>query len=347
MEAMTPETAAALFCAVDTAMVCTCSGRVAFANPAAVSALGGDPAGQSAAAVLPERLLKLQGKLGAASAKIRGRDAVVTVSRAGLYRAYSLRFLLPSPRALPLPEPQWDALANLRMIAEDCLAEGCGTLHAARLLKSYYQLHRWFVNVATLSALRDGTLPFRRTETDCAELIARMAQQVRCLAACREIEILTELPEEPQPLALDETLVERMLMNLLLNAIQSCTRGGRVRLGLAIREDACVITVQDTGDGIPPEKLSAALSAFDLHPGTDGRGAGCGLPTAMGVARKHGGELLLDSTPGVGTAVIVTLPRENAPTTALRAQLPDYGGRDRERFLIGFADALAPEDLTT
>ena len=145
MEAMTLETAAALFRACDSAMLFTRGGRVVFANPAAVTAMGEDPTGQSAASVLPERLLKLQGKLGAASAKIRDRDAVVTVSRAGLYRAYSLRFLLPSARALPLPEPQWTALANLRLAAEECMADG--SEQAVQILKSYYQLHRWFLNV--------------------------------------------------------------------------------------------------------------------------------------------------------------------------------------------------------
>ena len=109
MEAMTIETAAALFRACESAMLCTQGGRVAFANPAAIAALGEDPTGKSAASVLPERLLKLQGKLGAASAKIRNREAVVTVSRAGLYKAYSLRFLLPSARG----KPQHAAAAQL------------------------------------------------------------------------------------------------------------------------------------------------------------------------------------------------------------------------------------------
>ena len=53
-------------------------------------------------------------------------------------------------------------------------------------------------------------------------------------------------------------------MNLLLNALQSCAKGGRVRLGLAVREDAAVITVQDTGCGIPPERLETIFESF-LH----------------------------------------------------------------------------------
>ena len=340
VEGMTLESAAALFRACDCAMLCTQGGRVAFANPAAVTALGEDPTGQSAAAVLPERLLKLQGKLGAASAKIRDRDAVVTVSRAGLFRAYSLRFLLPSARALPLPEPQWTALANLRLAAEECMADG--SEQAVQILKSYYQLHRWFLNVATLSALRDGTLPFRRTETDCAAFLRQTAKSLRPLAARREIALVTELPEDESTIALDETLLERMLMNLLLNALQSCAKGGRVRLGLAVREDAAVITVQDTGCGISPEKVSGVFSAYDSHPGA---GAGCGLPVVMGIARLHNGDVLLDSTPDYGTAVIVTLPRMTLGGLTLRSEAPDYDGADRARFLSGFADLLEAEDL--
>lgn len=340
METMTMETAAALFRACDCAMLCTRGERVVFANPTAVTALGEDPTGQSAAAVLPERLLKLQGKLGAASARIRDRDAVVTVSRAGLYRAYSLRFLLPSARALPLPEPQWTALANLRLAAEQSMADG--SENAAAILKSYYQLHRWFLNVATLSALRDGTLPFRRVETDCTAFLRQTAKSLRPLAERREIELVTDLPEGETTITVDETLLERMLMNLLLNALQSSARGGRIRLGLAIREDAAVITVQDTGCGIPPEKLSGILSAYDCHPGA---GAGCGLPVVMGIARTLGGDVLLDSTPGFGTAVIVTLPRIKLGGLTLRSETPDYDGADRARFLSGFADVLEAEDL--
>ena len=137
-------------------------------------------------------------------------------------------------------------------------------------------------------------------------------------------------------------LLRTVLMNLLLNALQSCSRGGRVRLGLAVREDAAVITVQDTGCGIPAEKLSGLFSAFDNHPGA---GAGCGLPVVMGIARAHGGDVLLDSTPDYGTAVIVTLPRVKLSGLTLRSDAPDYDGADRARFLSGFADVLEAADL--
>ena len=76
-----------------------------------------------------------------------------------------------------------------------------------------------------------------------------------------------------------------------------------------------------------------------------GVGAGCGLPVVMGIARMHGGDVLLDSTPGFGTAVIVTLPRVKLGGLTLRSEAPDYDGADRARFLSGFADLLEAEDL--
>ena len=88
MENITPEVLAALYRASDTAVLCTRGNRILFANPAAVQFLGEDPVGQSAARILPERLVQLQGSMGAASARIRNRDAVITLSGAGLYRVY-------------------------------------------------------------------------------------------------------------------------------------------------------------------------------------------------------------------------------------------------------------------
>ena len=98
----------------------------------------------------------------------------------------------------------------------------------------------------------------------------------------------------------------------------------------------------DLFGGIPPEKVSGVFSAYDSHPGA---GAGCGLPVVMGIARLHGGDVLLDSTPDYGTAVIVTLPRVSLGGLTLRSDAPDYDGADRARFLSGFADVLEAEDL--
>lgn len=348
MESLSLETVAALFRASESAVICTRGGRVAFANPAAVRALDRDPTGENAAAIVPERLLGLQGRFGAASMRIQNREAVVTLSGAGLYRAYTIRFL-PGPRRMPqLPTPQWTALQNLRLVTEYYLQHSKlvsleERKYIAKQMICYYQLLRWFENVTTFAGLQEKTLPFQSAETDCAALLRRIVENLRTLAEPRGIQVVTELPEEAKLVA-DEILVERLVMNLLLNSLISCSAGSRIRLALTLSKDFAAITVQDTGCGIAPERMGTIFDSFDVRPESDRERGGCGLPVVLGIAQLHNGEILVDSTPDLGTTVTVTLSRHIREDT-LNTSPPVYRSDDRTRFLSGLADCLIPEDM--
>lgn len=350
MENLSIETAAAMLRASGSAVVCTRGGRVEFANPAAIRILGGDPAGQNAAAVLPERLLKLQGSLGAATWRVRGHECVVTMSGAGLYRFFFLRLLPTARRMPPLPTPEWTVLANLRMEAEYLSAaakdgDAVQRQHVARMMKSYYQLHRWFTNVTTLSALQEGMLPFQPAAADSAAFLRRLAAQLAPLAQERGIRVSAQLPEDAPPLLLDEALMERMVMNLVLNSLLHCAEGGRIRLGLALGEETVTFTVQDTGSGIPAETMGTLFLPYDQQPEHDPNGAGCGLPAALGIARLHDGDLLLESSPGTGTAVLITLPRRTPEHISVQSEKPNYDHEDLTWFYSGLAEWLEETDL--
>lgn len=349
MDSITLEMAAGFFRALDVPVLCVRGSRVLFANAAAVQALGEDPTGSAAAAWIPARLLHLQGGLGVASARIRGREAAVTLSGAGTLRICYLRFLSPPRRTPPLPAPQWTVLSTLRIAAEESMnaAENRSDderLRAASLLRCSYQLHRWFTNVTTLSGLQDGTIPFAPAATDAVELLQRMARSLDRIAQPRGVRVLAELPKEAA-LLLDEALMERLLLNLLLNALLHCEHGDRVRLGLALSEESVTFTVHDTGSGIPSERLGGIFECWDVHPAPEEMGAGCGLAVVLGVARLHGGDVLVDSTPRIGTNVQVAIPRRVPDALSLHAGLPDYDSSDRERLLIAVADYLTDEDI--
>lgn len=350
MDHLTSETMASLLRASGAAVVCTRGGRVEFVTPVAERILGGDCAGQSAAGVLPERLLKLQGSLGAASWRCRGRDCVVTLCGAGLYKFFYLHLTPPPRRMPPLPLPEWTELANLRMAAEHLKnavkdASETDRLHAARLMKSYYRLHRWFSNVSTFSALQEGTLPFQPAAADCAAFLRRLTDQLTPLAESKGIRVIAEIPEQPTTLMMDEALMERAIMNLLLNSLLHCSSGSRVRLGLASGSDSVTFTVQDTGSGIAREAMGSLFTAYDRVPELNPDHAGCGLPVALGIARLHAGDILLESTPGTGTAVLITLPRNTPEHISLQAGKPEYDHRDLTWFYSGMADFLDETDL--
>ena len=109
----------------------------------------------------------------------------------------------------------------------------------------------------------------------------------------------------------DRFSLERMLANLLDNAIRFTPAGGRVTLAAYAALDGVVVEVTDTGIGMDAERLSSLSQPFaygDAALTRDREGAGLGLAIARTIAELSGGRLAIDSRPGLGTTVAVSLP---------------------------------------
>jgi two-component system sensor histidine kinase BaeS len=103
-----------------------------------------------------------------------------------------------------------------------------------------------------------------------------------------------------------------VLANLVSNALRHTPTGGAVPVGGSSTTEAVILTVADTGPGIPPELLPHVFDRFVK--GTSSRGSGLGLAIARGLVEAHGGTIdLVSPTPGSGgTTFRVTLPRTAA-----------------------------------
>jgi len=116
----------------------------------------------------------------------------------------------------------------------------------------------------------------------------------------------------PVRVAGEEDSLRTLLRNLLDNAIRYTPAGGRVDVGLTLRDGeplAAELTVTDTGPGIPQAQRSRAFGRFHRVPGTTVTGSGLGLSLVQTVARGHGGQVALEDGPGgVGLRVVVRLP---------------------------------------
>ena len=115
-----------------------------------------------------------------------------------------------------------------------------------------------------------------------------------------------------QPVAalLDPDLMETVCVNLLDNARKAMEHGGEILLEGFPLEDGCVIQVTDQGKGIPPEELERVTEAFYMVDKSRARaqgGAGLGLALCRKIVELHGGTLKIESEPGRGTVVRVTL----------------------------------------
>jgi signal transduction histidine kinase len=103
----------------------------------------------------------------------------------------------------------------------------------------------------------------------------------------------------------DPSQINQVLLNLLLNAIQSMERPGAVRVTLQQDDDAVLISVSDEGKGIAPEHLPNIFRPFFT---TKGHGTGLGLSLARRIVESHGGHIDVTSQVGKGTQFTVRLP---------------------------------------
>jgi len=104
---------------------------------------------------------------------------------------------------------------------------------------------------------------------------------------------------------LDREQMTQALLNLLQNALDATETGGSIRLSGSTRAGKTVITVSDTGSGIPREKLDAV---FNLYYTTKDNGTGMGLPITQQIVSQHGGRITVASAPGKGSEFTITIP---------------------------------------
>ena len=137
----------------------------------------------------------------------------------------------------------------------------------------------------------------------------------------------------------DEELLSQMVLELLSNAAKHTPAGGRLSVSLLKRVDSAVITVGDEGDGLGEEALARLYSgqaeSLDLTPEA---GAGLGLRLARTFAEIHGGLMMVDTAPGGGVRVAVSIPLREEHRERMKSPSDLSGGY--ERALVALSDVL-------
>jgi signal transduction histidine kinase len=134
-------------------------------------------------------------------------------------------------------------------------------------------------------------------------------------ARSRRLAMTTDL--QAAPVRGDRRLLERLVANLVENAVCHNVHGGRVEVTTGVRGDRAHVRVENTGAPIAPERVPRLLEPFVRGGEGGAAGSGLGLAIVRTIARAHGGAIVLTSRPGGGLVAEAVLPlRTGAPALA-------------------------------
>jgi signal transduction histidine kinase len=160
-----------------------------------------------------------------------------------------------------------------------------------------------------LTRIEAGRIEITPSEVALPPLLDECLRSVEPLCA-EGVRLDARLTDDLPTLRVDAEKLHQILLNLLGNAVKF-TDAGRIELRAAVREGRIVIEVEDTGIGIPPDKLEAVFEEFEQVDASHTRahgGTGLGLAIARRLARAMDGDLGAVSAPGAGSTFTLTLP---------------------------------------
>jgi two-component system phosphate regulon sensor histidine kinase PhoR len=184
-----------------------------------------------------------------------------------------------------------------------------------RILEQTRRLEALLADLLTLSRLESQEAARPRVPVDLPALAREAVEMVAGRAAERGVSVTFADGEETPPLPGDASGLERLLVNLLDNAVKYNRPGGSVTLAITARGGEVLLEVRDTGIGIPPEALPRLFERFyrvDTGRSREEGGTGLGLAIVKHVAQAHGGKVEVESRMGQGSVFRVRLPAAGA-----------------------------------
>ncbi|MGJ6965836.1 DUF4118 domain-containing protein [Streptosporangium sp. G11] len=171
--------------------------------------------------------------------------------------------------------------------------------------ESLAKLDRLVANLLDMSRLQAGVLGLRLEATAIEEIVPRAVDDLGHLSHRIEVDLSADLPE----VVADQALLERILVNLMSNAVRYSPEDRKVLVMAGAYGDHVEIRVVDRGTGIPPDAYDRVFMPFQRLGDRDNHtGVGLGLALSRGLAEAMAGTLLPDETPGGGLTMILTLP---------------------------------------
>jgi PAS domain S-box-containing protein len=160
-----------------------------------------------------------------------------------------------------------------------------------------------------LARSRATAIALERAQIDVGDVVARAVRIFTAQAREKGVALESSTADTGSVVG-DQTKLTWALSNLIANALRYTPSGGRISVEARADEGNVLLSVADTGPGIPPDQQERVFERF-AQSGQSGDigGAGLGLAIVRDIVQAHGGRILLDSAPGTGTRFTIRLPR--------------------------------------
>jgi len=188
--------------------------------------------------------------------------------------------------------------------------------YLSRIKNNTDRLVRLITDLLDLSRIEAGRIELHPTAVPAAEIMYDVAESLRLMASQKGVELAVVPPASAVMAFADRDKLQQILINLVENALKFTPSGGRVTV--STRQESPTpepgfleFTVEDTGQGIPPQELTAIFDKFhQVH--RDGQkkiqGTGLGLAIAKSLIELHGGQIRVESEVGRASRFLFTLP---------------------------------------
>ncbi|HSD50361.1 MAG TPA: ATP-binding protein, partial [Candidatus Methylomirabilis sp.] len=169
------------------------------------------------------------------------------------------------------------------------------------------RLEKLMRDLLDLSKIEAGEAAPLLSPTSARDVVLTVAEAFRSQLESKGISLKVDAPAELPDVLADRAQIERVVSNLVGNALRHTQSDGSIHISAVQRAGQVAISVADTGRGIPPEYLPRIFDKFVRVPDAPSGGAGLGLAISKSIVEAHGGQILVQSTVGHGTTFTFTL----------------------------------------
>jgi len=179
------------------------------------------------------------------------------------------------------------------------------------LRQNFYRMLRLVNNLLDITKMDAGYFKLELQSYNIVNVVEEITLSIAQYVEKQNITLIFDTEVEEKIIAIDPNAIERIMLNLLSNAIKFTDAGNEIIVNIYDKQDVILISVKDTGVGIPKDKLDGIFDRFTQVDKTlkrNQQGTGIGLSLVESLVKMHGGEIYVYSEFGKGTEFIIKLP---------------------------------------